>query len=172
MPTFGCLAHKLNLVVQDALDLINDTTVKVNKIVNHFRKSTISKERLLTYQMNQQNIAQPKTVIKSVATRWNSVYLMLQRFVELKEALRATIPNLDVDLPIIPIEEWKCIEQICIILKPFYEATSEMTAESYLVASKANILTSSLINICEKYAQMQDLYLPVKTLAEKLKIGI
>ncbi|CAH0397652.1 unnamed protein product [Chilo suppressalis] len=96
---------------------------------------------------------------------------MLKRFIELTEALRATIPNLDTDLPIIPIEEWKCIEQVSIILKPFYEATVEMSAENYLVASKAIILTSSLINICDNFKK-QELYDPVKKLAEKLKDGM
>lgn len=149
---FVCFAHKLNLVVKDALGEINETVDKVHRIVTHFRKSTISKEKLLNYQQNQQKSSQPKTVIKSVPTRWNSVYLMLERFVELGEPLRATIPNLDTDLPIIPLEEWKCIEQICVILKPFYEATVEMSAENYLVASKAIILTANLINICVKRA--------------------
>ncbi|CAH0397643.1 unnamed protein product [Chilo suppressalis] len=168
LPHFGCYAHKLNLVVQDALDEIKDTLAKVQKVVNHFRKSTIAKEKLLKYQSNQQNVAQPKTVIKAVPTRWNSVFLMLERFIELAEALRATIPNLNTDLPIIPIEEWKCIEQVSIILKPFYKATVEMSAENYLVASKAIILTSSLINICDNFTK-QELYDPVKNLAEKLK---
>lgn len=109
---FGCFAHKLNLVVNDALGEIKETVDKVHRIVTHFRKSTISKEKLLKYQQNQQKSSQPKTVIKSVPTRWNSVYLMLERFVELREPLRATIPNLDTDLPIIPLEEWKCIEHV------------------------------------------------------------
>lgn len=171
---FGCLAHKLNLVVQNALEIIEikDTIAKVQKTVTHFRKSAIARENLLKYQMNQQNITQPKTVIKSVPTRWNSTYLMLERFLEIKEALRATIPNLDVDLPVIPMEEWKCIEQICVVLKPFYEATKEMSAQNYLVASKAIVLTSSLINICHNYTQLSDLYIPVKSLAQKLKDGM
>lgn len=171
LPHFGCFAHKLNLVVQDALAEIKETIAKVQRIVNHFRKSTIAKEKLLKYQSNQQNVAQPKTVLKSVPTRWNSVYVMLERFLELGEPLRATIPNLETDLPIIPMEEWKCMEQICVILKPFYEATVEMSAENYLVASKAIILTSSLINICNNYSR-QELYDPVKKLADKLKEGM
>ncbi|CAK1592618.1 unnamed protein product [Parnassius mnemosyne] len=169
---FGCYAHKLNLVVQDALAEIKDTIEKVQRVVNHFRKSTISKEKLLKYQSNQQNINQPKSVIKSVPTRWNSVYLMLERFIEIVEALRATIPSLGTDLPIIPMEEWKCIEQICVILKPFYEVTVEMSAENYFVASKAIIFTSSLINICANYTMLQELYPPVKKLAKKLKEGM
>lgn len=60
---------------------------------------------------------------------------MLDRFVEIGESLRATIPDLGTDLSIITMEEWKWIEQICVILKPFYEATVEMSAENYLVAS-------------------------------------
>lgn len=74
---FGCFAHKLNLVVQDALAEIKVTVEKVQRIVNQFRKSTISKEKLLKCQTNQQNVNQPKCVIKSVPTRLSATRVLL-----------------------------------------------------------------------------------------------
>lgn len=169
---YECLAYKLNLVVHHALDQIQDILSKVRKVVNYFKKSTVAKENLLKYQTNYQNITQPKTLIKSMPSSWNSVYLMLNRFIELKDALTAITPNLEADLPMIFVEEWKCIQQMCVVLKPFYEATNEITAERYLVASKAIAITSSLISICEHYIKLKDLHLTVKKLTQTLEEGM
>lgn len=156
-PQYGYYAHKLNLIVQSAVnhDSISFTVTKVQKTVAHFKRSAIAKEKLKKYQATAQNITVPKNVILSVPTRWNSTYLMLKRFSDLQEALRATMPNLNIDLPIIPMEEWKCIDQICEVLQPFEEVTRILSAENYLTASKAVVLTSGLLSICEELLKKQ-----------------
>lgn len=173
-PHFGCYAHKLNLIVQTAVgtENISATITKVQKTVAHFKRSAIAKEKLLKYQATAQNVAQPKSLVLSVPTRWNSTYKMLKRFSELQEALRATIPNLlNANLPIIPTEEWKCIDQICDVLQPFDEVTTIMSAEYYLTASKAIVLTAGLVSMCENLAN-QDYYDVVKLLIQDLKSGL
>lgn len=104
-------------------------------------------------------------------TRWNSTYLMLQRFSELQEVLRATIPNLRADLPVIPMEEWQCIEQLIEVLKPFYEVTTLMSAENYLTASKAVVITQGLKAIFERLIN-KDYFSSVKEFVKCLKNGI
>lgn len=47
-----------------------------------------------------------------------------------------------------------------------------MSAENYLVASKAIILTANLLNICVNYTQLQELYTPVQKLAKGLRDGL
>lgn len=172
IPHFGCFAHKLNLIVQDSVTHIKDTIDKVSKTVAHFKRSLIAKERLLKYQSLQQNIAIPKTLIRSIPTRWNSTYLMLERFAFLEEALKATIPLLPVNLPIIPNEEWKCITQTCDILKPFYEATKIMSGQNYLCASSALVMSNSLISICNAHFINATLFQPIKDLARALTNGL
>ncbi|KAL0881216.1 hypothetical protein ABMA27_002319 [Loxostege sticticalis] len=169
---FGCLALKLNQVVQDALSEIKDTLTKVQIIVNHFEKNIIAKEKIIKYQTNVQNVMQPKSLLKSVPTKWDSVFLMLERFVDLQEALRTTKPHLQSDLPMLTMQEWQVVEQSLVILKPFYETTKEMSAEQYLTASKAMVLMKSLIKICDNYSHFEELHTSVKQLANKLKSGM
>lgn len=97
---------------------------------------------------------------------------LIKRFIELQEALRATIPNLNADLPIIPMEEWKCIEQICEVLQPFEEVTRIMSAENYLTASKAVVLTSGLINMCDELLSKRQFCDIVNILINHLKLGL
>ncbi|CAG9130978.1 unnamed protein product [Plutella xylostella] len=96
---------------------------------------------------------------------------MLERFISLQEAIRATVPNLNVELPILPLEEWKCLEQICEVLKPFYEVTTIMSAEKYLTASKAMVMTQGLLAIYDNYLK-KDFYEVVKDLVTRLRSGI
>lgn len=102
---FGCFAHTLNLIVDDALKYCKEKIDKVRRIVTHYKKSTTSAERLAKYQLNQ-NTPQPKHLIQDVDTRWNSTFYMLSRFVELKEAVRSTMALIDRDLPQITAEDW------------------------------------------------------------------
>lgn len=101
---FGCYAHTLNLIVDNALKLVEDDISKVKRIVAHVKKSTVSSERLQKYQLQQGN--EPKRLSQAVDTRWNSTYYMLKRFVELEEAIRATLAFTDSRLPILTTEDW------------------------------------------------------------------
>lgn len=172
---FGCYVHKLNLIVQDALNLqcISTTIQKVQRTVAYFKRSALAKEKLLKYQINAQNVppGSAKGLLISIPTRWNSTYLMLSRFADLQEALRATIPNLIADLPIIPMEEWQSIDQLIEVLKPFYEVTKIMSGEEYLSASKALVITQGLNSIFENLMS-KNYYSVIKDVVRQLKKGL
>jgi len=80
---FGCFAHSLNLIVQDALKIstILDIISILKSIVGHFKRSSNASHELDKYQRNSRTI--PKQIIQNIATRWNSTYYMLCRFTEL-----------------------------------------------------------------------------------------
>lgn len=148
---FGCFAHTLNLIVNDALhiDGIREMLEKVKNIVARFKRSYISNEKLMTFQKNNGN--QPLKLIQDVITRWNSytTYYMLERFSKLEIAIRSTLALIDKDLPIITIEEWNIISELCQILKPFEEVTKTISGEKYCTASLVIPLTSGLLNVCK-----------------------
>ena len=175
-PHYGCYAHTLNLVAQHALTVpeVEHTLKKIKKTVAHFKRSSQAKSKLIKYQINSQDVAEGSalTLIMSVPTRWNSTFLMLQRFVDLQEAIRATVPNLSVDLPIIPLQEWQCLEQYCVVLKPLYEATLVMSGENHLTASKAIVITEGLLNVYEQMSVNSGYYQPVKTLINEIHYGL
>ncbi|XP_045451574.1 E3 SUMO-protein ligase ZBED1-like [Melitaea cinxia] len=173
---YGCFAHTINLIAKNALALpdVDSAIVKIKKIVAHFKRSSQAKEQLLRYQINSQGIAEGSalTLIMSVPTRWISTFLMLQRFVHLQESIKATVPNLNVDLPVIPLQEWKCLEQICEVLKPLYEATLIMSGDNYLTASKAMVITQGLLNMHAQMASNNTFYEPVQKLAKDIDVGL
>ncbi|XP_034836848.2 zinc finger BED domain-containing protein 4-like isoform X2 [Maniola hyperantus] len=169
---FGCFERKLHSIVQDALNTVKKTIETVTKTVSYIKNNSVVKEKLIEHQFGKQNIESPRTVIKAIPTRWNSIYLMLERFNSLKEAIQAAVSTLDNFLPIILDEEWTCIQQICMILKPFHEVSNVMSEENYLTASTATVITSNLMKICASLSLKSGFCTPVIDLLEKLKQGL
>ncbi|CAH2000345.1 unnamed protein product [Acanthoscelides obtectus] len=128
----GCVAHTLNLIVKDGLKNERITLIleKVREIVRYFKKSTISNNKLLRYQENT-GIETPLKVILDVATRWNSTYYMLERFIRLEEAIKSTVAIIDKELPVINVEEWNIIKELCLVLKPFEDASRALSGDTY-----------------------------------------
>lgn len=146
---FGCYAHTINLVAQDALkgQNLSDLIGKAKTIVAFFKRSTSAMAKLNEQQKRINPDSIPKKLIQEVATRWNSTYFLLERFVELEEPLRTTIALLNKDLPIICLEEWNFFKEILKVLKPLEQLTSLISGENYLVASSVIILTDGLLNV-------------------------
>ena len=89
VPRIPCLAHTLNLCAQDALksnQSLCDLRQRLNEIVTFTRQSHLGKEELQRVQL-QLNIQPPKVLLSEVRTRWNSTFLMMERFLELREAI-------------------------------------------------------------------------------------
>ncbi|CAH1979160.1 unnamed protein product [Acanthoscelides obtectus] len=162
---FGCFAHKLNLVVRSALKSETLIIEKVKTIVNHFKRSPQATEKLLKAQRQLGN-DNPLCVIQDVETRWNSTYHMIQRLVKIQEAIRSTVANLNAPkINMLSETEWKICEEICILLKPFEEATLEVSGENYLtgsviigIARGLNSVTKKAINLnyCENSTNFAD----------------
>lgn len=147
---FGCFAHTINLVVEKALevDTIKSTIEKIKAVVAHYKRSNISMEKLLKYQI-QTGLAQPKRLLQAVPTRWNSVFYMLERFLELQDALRSTAGLLDRYVPMLSAEEWQICKDLCSILKPLQEVTQQMSGEQYVTGSLIIVFTRVLLNVYE-----------------------
>lgn len=114
---FGCFAHTLNLLVDDALIDQEKLIDKIKKIVAHFKRSSLSSERLAKYQVQQNQ--QPKRLIQQVETGWNSTYYMIERMVELQDAVRSTLALVIKDLPHLSNEDWIHCARLCQVLRPF-----------------------------------------------------
>ncbi|KAL4132161.1 hypothetical protein QTP88_009368 [Uroleucon formosanum] len=126
----SCTAHTLQLAIDDAVKESNMTDLlkRCKAIVTHYNHSNIASERLAETQ-KRLNLA-PHKLIQMVNTRWNSIYLMLQRI------------------------DWNMIEGYVILLKPVFEATKELSREDtptlsmvlpiiYTIEAKLNLFLTS-----------------------------
>lgn len=166
---FGCYAHSLNLVVENALQIIKPQIDKVKRIVAYVKKSTVSSERLQKYQVQQGR--DPKRLVQAVETRLNSTYFMLKGFVELEEAVRSTLGFVDQNLPTINAEDWQLYTQICQISLPFEEVTCSMSGEKYITGSSVIIVTRCLKEACQKLTDRIDLLPDASDTVRLLKLG-
>ena len=89
LPHIPCYAHTLNLCMTDVLKDVpelKNLRGKVSKIVTLTKKSTVARETLIKVQ---REAGRPcKALVQECPTRWNSTYLMFNRFQEEKESVR------------------------------------------------------------------------------------
>lgn len=157
--SIGCFAHTLNLIVQTATKEIADVLTKVKNIVEYFNRSTQGQKKLIT---TQQQLNLPLLKLKQdVPTRWNSTYDMLQRIIQVKDAVITTIALLRSDL-IIKQEDWEIIEEVLPLLQPFYEVTVEISAEKNVSLSKVIVFNNLIQDFLKKYASQNDKIIAVQ----------
>lgn len=166
---FGCFAHTINLIAQDALTYGCDILDKVKAVVSFFKRSTVAASKLIEQQKLLQR--ESKKLIQEVATRWNSSYYMIERFIELEEPLRMTLALTDKSLPIISLEEWQFLKEMVPILKPLESITKFISAQNYVTGSSVIILTSGLTDVYSNLNN-QDFSNLSKSIIESILKGI
>lgn len=163
-----CVAHTLNLAVKDCLeketfDLGGNTSnyqlqqllTKCRAIVSHFKHSTKSSYALLKMQ-EQLNVNTLK-LKQDVRTRWNSIFYMLERLLEVKIPLSATLPQLDTSPPNLDSNEWMITEDVVTLLRPFEYVTVILSGEKYPSLSSVIPLVFGLQNTIENKTPITEL---------------
>ncbi|CAM4307043.1 unnamed protein product [Leuciscus chuanchicus] len=90
----GCFAHTLNLAAQKMYKIasIDKWAARIRAVVVWFKRSSMSKTVLTE---KQQLLGLPQhSLILDVKTRWNSLYLMIERFMEQYPAIHAAALDL------------------------------------------------------------------------------
>ncbi|XP_068146076.1 zinc finger BED domain-containing protein 4-like [Drosophila tropicalis] len=130
-----CFAHTLNLVVQDVLSNKNvkEVLTSAKRIVSFMKSSSIAKAKF----KEEQGSSNPLNLLQEVPTRWNSAFYMLERILEVREPLLATLlKSRGAPIPLSE-DQFRVIKDICTVLRPFEAATRHTSA--------ANTVTISLI---------------------------
>lgn len=104
----SCFAHTLNLIVHNLLSSLPEVQSLIQS--TFFRCNTKAMDKL-TVMQSRLNIPQHK-LIQDVKTMWNSVFYMLERYLEQKEAVRTTLCMMD-----------RMISEIVDVLRPFEAVT-------------------------------------------------
>ncbi|XP_049769491.1 E3 SUMO-protein ligase ZBED1-like [Schistocerca cancellata] len=136
---FGCYAHTLNLIVQNALKHFVSIQQKVKTIVAFFKRSCKATERLLTYQENN--------------------------------GAGHVITGAGVDFEQLTDEEWNICSELCSLLKPFAQLSTQLSAESYPTGSQVIVLTRGLLSVCAELLKMP-FNSVTKTIIEELTKGL
>ncbi|MBN3283372.1 ZBED4 protein, partial [Polyodon spathula] len=116
---------------------------KCSSIVSFFHHSTKATKKLKQIQ-KQLKVAEHK-LIQSVETRWNSVFYMLERLHEQREAVTTALCLLGKNTLCLSIEELFMIHLTIEALRPFKEATREVSAKKHVFVSKVIPLVSLLL---------------------------
>ena len=125
----GCFSHTLQLVLLKFNDgcSFKPLLKKVHGLVSKVNKSSRATEALISLCH--------KKLVRDCPTRWSSSYLMLERLLQVKNSLTAVLDDLGWDN--LAHSEWKLVEGICKLLKPFAVYTSLISAEECSTISSA-----------------------------------
>lgn len=168
-----CLAHLLNLVVNDGLEDTSNPKLKeliseVKNIVTFGRHSNLFMDALRVEQEKEgTSEGRVLLLIQSVPTRWNSTYDCLKRFLELSPYIARVLasPNLKKAPRMISGSEIEVLTELLNILKPFKEATIEISGSDYITGS----LCIPLLCIIESALSKSD---PMSPIAVSLQIKL
>ncbi|XP_069108978.1 E3 SUMO-protein ligase ZBED1-like, partial [Argopecten irradians] len=142
----GCFAHTLNLASGRALDLkeVHHMLAKMRSIVSFMHRSTTA-AAILKQKQKMLNIPENKLII-DVRTRWNSSYLMVERFLQ-QVAILATLTDERIKKQIevfcyiteasvqasniLGQDEVQRFEEFLKLMEPLYQATLALSADQY-----------------------------------------
>jgi hypothetical protein len=133
-----CLAHTINLFVRNALKAIKPTVDKVKAIVEFFHRSTAATQKLKSTQ-RQMSMAELKLKQECV-TRWNSAFHMIQRILESKDAVIATLAVINAPVAPLSQEEWEALQEAS-------SAWSPLTRSQWRSAQRGTVFKHHLIEL-------------------------
>lgn len=150
-----CFAHTLQLAIKDGIDQtenVKKVLAKGRSIVAHYSRSSVATARLEN-ELKNKGLPCLK-LIKHVDTRWSSELAMLERLMLLKEAVVAELTSSGADIDCYSNTEWKVVESVVGVLKPFSEATANACGNFYPTASMIiptlHCLDASLVSFVVK----------------------
>ena len=153
IPRLGCSAHKFNLAAKTVFEKctkVKDLKTKCAKIVRTTKYSSNAKRALQAY-LKRVGIQGKKTLVSFVDTRWNSFYLMMDRIRECKDGLILYLVQYNVDKEnVLDEDDWELIEELCVILRPLWLATKELSGEQFTTLSKVVPMISQLLEAYTK----------------------
>lgn len=142
-----CMAHIVNLIVQDGIKEANVSIERVRQAVRYIRQSPA---RWLKFQecCEDENLVK-KSLCLDVPTRWNSTYMMLNRAIEYESAI---LDYADHDigmthhLEFVDIvdgnstgtllsSDWESVKRIAKFLEMFFKLTLKISGSRYVTSN-------------------------------------
>ena len=134
-----CIAHVLNLIVNDGLKEANVSVKKVREAIRYMRNSPtrLNKFREVYDLLGIDN---KSSLSLDVPTRWNSTYTMLktacfyekafEKYEEIETEFRSDLGD---DIP--DFLDWQCVRQMVDMLQIFYDITMKISGSQFVTAN-------------------------------------
>ncbi|XP_019165697.1 PREDICTED: zinc finger BED domain-containing protein RICESLEEPER 2-like [Ipomoea nil] len=134
-----CIAHILNLVVQDGLKECDSSVKKVRDAVRYVRSSPARLQKFKSLA-DLIGVEAKNSLCLDVPTRWNSTYMMLNTallFQMVFEAYDDHDSSFKSDLggSVPDFLDWESIQSLVMILKSFYEMTVRISGSLYVTSN-------------------------------------
>ena len=134
------------------------TIKKIKKIVGFLRRSERASEELKELQMNEWKKQESECLklIQEVRTRWNSLFEMLQRFLQLREFIVRVLAKVSREKSskekppqMITLDEEEIAREVRDLLKPAWQVTLEICSEKSITLSKCIPLVALLRKVSD-----------------------
>ena len=169
LPNISCLAHTLQLVIDDgvlAQPCVVNVLAAARRLVGHFKRSNVNLHALTRIQ--QQLGLKQHRLIQDEPTRWNTSYYMLDRLIEQRQAICAAEIECKINTEL-SSQSWQLAEKVVKVLKPFEEATTAVSAEGSSAALIIPVV-NSLIHFLENMTSDEDE--GIRTMKGKMLLSI
>ena len=142
----GCYAHTLNLIVKGSISKVSgleELIKSVKSVVGHFKHSIVCSDELRKMQEIEGKI--PLKLKQDVVTRWNSTYLMLDRYCSLSHFITAIVSKLRLSIKMPSNDDIEHIRDVIKVLEPIESITRELSAEKHITISKIIPISNCLL---------------------------
>lgn len=136
-----CCPHVLNLIVEEVLEEIGDSIMRIRAAVWYIRSSPLRFSRFKAC-VEQQNIECKGFVCLDFETRWNTIYLMLEdalkhqkTFEKLETKDHQYVDELTKEKGVPTCEDWEIVRSILPFLKLFYDATLRISSSTCVTSN-------------------------------------
>ncbi|KAK8614480.1 hypothetical protein V6N13_068280 [Hibiscus sabdariffa] len=135
-----CVAHIINLIVQEGVKYVSMSVDRVRAVVRYIRASPLRMKRF--YDREKEEMIDTKTRLQLDApTRWNSTYMMLDVAAKYEHAFdsyarddNSFFLDLIVRDGVPTFDNWENIQRIVKILQSFYDLTLKVSRSLHVTA--------------------------------------
>ena len=125
--SISCFSHSLQLVVRtfDTVRAPKRALIIAHKLMSKVCKSVKATEKLVSLS--------GRKLVNDVPTRWNSTFIIISRLLEVRAKLSQVLQELSWNN--LQNSEWKQLDHIHSLLKPFAKYTALTSGEDYTTLS-------------------------------------
>ena len=141
-----CMNHILNLTVHDAIDEVVFAQViqRARDLCSSFRNT---QSLCAALEARQRYVNSPiRTLLLDVRTRWNSLYLMIERLLAEKQNIRMALTEVNQEVRNLSEDDWKILDELQLLLRPFYDCTNFFSSEQHPSLSVVSPLLKVLLD--------------------------